>query len=608
MEKEKPKSDQKEDQHRRAEELLRKIKAKHPQTMDNRDFLSCIHELSVRQIELEMQNEELKRSQQEAENALNRYTDLYNFAPVGYFTFDKEGLILEANLTGAALLGIERNSLIKRRFQSFVEPASQAAFNSFYKQVFETGIKQTCELKLVRPDKTTFYARVNGIAVSDHDKNEKQCQAVIVDATEHKQAEERQRESEYTMRAILDNTTAVIYIKDNQGRYTFINRQFEKLFHLKRDEIKGKTPYDCFPKEVAASHLENDRKVFESKIPMEFDEVATHDNRSLHSYISVKFPLFDTHGNLYAVCGISTDITERKNMEEQLRELSCAVEQSPSVVVITDTDGVIQYVNPKFVQLTGYTPEEAIGKTPRILKSGKTPPDEYERLWNTITSGNAWQGELLNRKKNGEFYWENTRIAPIKDSTGVITHFVAVKEDVTERKRLEETIRQMAHYDTLTSLPNRALLKDHFTLALAHARRKKEALAVMFVDLDLFKNINDTFGHDAGDQLLQGIAGRLLTCVRETDTVSRLGGDEFTILLPEIGEAENVAMLAGKVIEAIKQPLMVNSNKLSITASVGIALFPNDGEDADTLLKNADIAMYRAKEKGRNNYQFYATP
>lgn len=431
---------------------------------------------------------------------------------------------------------------------------------------------------------------------------------VLAMAIERKQAEERQRESEYTIRAILDNTTAVIYIKDNQGRYTFINRQFEKLLHLKRDEIKGKTPYDCFPKEVAASHLENDRKVFESKIPMEFDEVATHDNGSLHSYISVKFPLFDTHGNVYAVCGISTDITERKRMEEQLRELSCAVEQSPSTVIITDADGVIQYVNPKFVQLTGYTPEEAVGKTPRILKSGKTPPEEYRRLWNTITSGNEWQGELINRKKNGEFYWENTRIAPIKDSTGVITHFVAVKEDVTERKRLEETIRQMAHYDTLTSLPNRALLKDHFTLALAHARRKKEALAVMFVDLDLFKNINDTFGHDAGDQLLQGIAGRLLNCVRETDTVSRLGGDEFTILLPEIGEAENVAMLAGKVIEAIKQPLMVNSNKLSITASIGIALFPNDGEDADTLLKNADIAMYRAKEKGRNNYQFYATP
>ena len=166
----------------------------------------------------------------------------------------------------------------------------------------------------------------------------------------------------------------------------------------------------------------------------------------------------------------------------------------------------------------------------------------------------------------------------------------------------------MAHYDTLTSLPNRALLKDRFTLALAHARRKKEALAVMFVDLDLFKNINDTFGHDAGDQLLQGIAGRLLDCVRESDTVSRLGGDEFILLLSEIEHAENVAMLAGKVIEAIKQPLTVGGNKLSITASIGIALFPNDGEDIETLLKNADIARYRAKEKGRNNYQFYATP
>ena len=213
------------------------------------------------------------------------------------------------------------------------------------------------------------------------------------------QAEDALHESEERLRSILDNTTAVVYIKDIQGRYTFINRQFETLFHVKRGEIKGKSPYDCFPEEIAAAHLENDRKVFEVKIPMQFDEMATHDDGQLHSYLSVKFPLFDSAGTVYAVCGISTDITERKRMEDQLRRLSSAVEQSSTTIVITDTNGNIQYVNPKFTQLTGYTPEEAIGKNPRILKSGKTPPEVYKQLWDAITAGGEWQGEFCNKKR-----------------------------------------------------------------------------------------------------------------------------------------------------------------------------------------------------------------
>ncbi|MBM4054216.1 MAG: PAS domain S-box protein [Planctomycetes bacterium] len=278
---------------------------------------------------------------------------------------------------------------------------------------------------------------------------------ISTDITWRKKAEKALSESEEKLRSILDNTQAVVYIKDRQGRYLFINRQFEKLFHLKNNEVEGKTPYNCFPKEIAESHLANDRKVFDSKIPMKFEEVATHEDGQ-HTYISVKFPLYDYTGAVYAVCGISTDITERKQMESQLRKLSRAIEQSPAIVIITDTSGVIQYVNPKFTQSTGYAPEEVIGNTPRILKSGMTPKEEYTRLWNTITSGNEWKGEFINKKKTGELFWEIASISPIKNTEGMVTNFVGVAEDITafkqEAEEKEKLKEQLYHTQKLESI------------------------------------------------------------------------------------------------------------------------------------------------------------
>ena len=254
---------------------------------------------------------------------------------------------------------------------------------------------------------------------------------------QRKQAEDALRESEERLRSILDNTTALVYMKDTQGRYSFVNRQVEKLLHCKRDEIRGKTSYDFFPKEIASAHLENDRTVIEAKMPMKFEEVATLED-GLHTYISVKFPLLDNAGTIYAVCGISTDITERKKMEEYTRKLSSTIEQSSTSLVITDLDGNIQYVNPRFTQLTGYTPEEVIGKNPRILKSGKTSPEEYKRLWDTITSGGEWQGEFYNKKKNGEYYWQLAHISSLKNQEGTITNIIAFMDDITNIKQSEE--------------------------------------------------------------------------------------------------------------------------------------------------------------------------
>ncbi|HHT9107153.1 MAG TPA: diguanylate cyclase domain-containing protein [Candidatus Wunengus sp. YC63] len=307
--------------------------------------------------------------------------------------------------------------------------------------------------------------------------------AVKEDVTERKLIIEALQESEEKLKAILDNTTSVVYVKDISGQYTFINRQYEKLFHVKRDEVKGKTDYDLFPKEMADAFRANDLCVLEAKAPLEFDEVAPHED-GLNTYISIKFPLYDSEGVIYAVCGISTDITERKCMEE--------------------------------------------------------------------------------------------------------------------------TIRQMAYHDTLTSLPNRALFEDRFAVALTHAHRNNELLSVMYLDLDGFKDVNDTFGHRVGDRLLQCIAERLKRCLRDSDTIARLGGDEFAVLLPGISQVSDIAHIAGKITESVKQPLQIECKEISVTTSIGIALFPDDGEDIVKLLKHADDAMYRAKENGKNNYRFFS--
>lgn len=303
--------------------------------------------------------------------------------------------------------------------------------------------------------------------------------------------------------------------------------------------------------------------------------------------------------------GVFTDIHERKLARESLRRLSRAVEQSPASVVITDTDGRIEYANPKFLEITGYSLEEVLGRKPNILKSGHTPKSEYDDLWRTITSGREWRGEFLNVRKDGRRYWEYASISPIKATDGTITHYIAVKEDISVRKEYEERLFHQANFDPLTGLPNRVLVLDRLNQGLSRARREGDSLAVVFVDLDNFKNVNDTLGHAEGDVLLKQAARRLTDCVRETDTVSRTGGDEFVIMLLAMHQPSDVEFVARKIMEAFSKPFAIGSYDFHVTPSMGIAIYPGDGDDPSILLRNADAAMHLSKRKGRNAFQFF---
>jgi len=410
---------------------------------------------------------------------------------------------------------------------------------------------------------------------------------------------------------------------------------------------------------------------------------------------------------------LSQQIRARERIQAQVRKLSTAVEHASCKVIITDLDGNIDYVNPRFTQETGYSAEEVIGRNPRLLKSGETPPETYPHLWETIKTGGEWHGEFLNKTKDGRLVWDFATISPIRNPEGAITHNLGIQQDITERKQLEQAlqtsqaefrnlvmknktgiiivnrdgqfmfvnpaaesflgrpkekllgepfgiplessditeidvvradgsngvaelgitdtewegkqnylvmlqdvtarkeaeavIEQMAYHDKLTGLPNRVLFLDRLNLALSFSDRNKQRLAVLFLDLDGFKTINDTLGHGAGDLLLHEVAQRLNGCVRSSDTVARLGGDEFILLLLNISHDEDAGEVARKINNALKAPLQIEGQELFITSSIGIALYPKDNEDPNILIKNADAAMYRAKEKGKDSYQFYSS-
>lgn len=292
---------------------------------------------------------------------------------------------------------------------------------------------------------------------------------------------------------------------------------------------------------------------------------------------------------------------------EHLRLAQKVIDASLDGIIITDASGVIQSVNPSFTTLTGYTPEEAVGNTPRMLQSGRHSRDFYQAMWRELLEQGYWQGEVWNRRKNGEIYPEWLSITVIRNDVGEVRQFAAIFSDITNRKRREERIHTLAYFDDLTGLANRRLFLDRLQLAMANAHRHRHRLAVLFLDLDLFKRINDTLGHHAGDQVLREIARRLQQGVREGDSVARLGGDEFTILVPEVGALSGVEQLASRLIDCIGRPIPLLGQEMTVSTSIGISIYPEDGETTEILLKHADTAMYRAKENGRNHYCFYTS-
>jgi diguanylate cyclase (GGDEF)-like protein/PAS domain S-box-containing protein len=413
----------------------------------------------------------------------------------------------------------------------------------------------------------------------------------------------RLRESEERFNLFMDNSPGLAFVKDADGRLVYINKTFAKGFGFKEEaQWYGKTDEDLWPKDVAESFRRNDLAVLAGDKAQVMEERAVRKGHQ-ETWLSVKFPFSDRHGKRF-LGSIAMNVTDRKQVEEQLRLSAQVFDSAAEAIVISDANNAIIKVNPAFEQITGYKAEEVVGKDPHFLSSGRQSATFYQRLWQILLETGAWQGEIWNRRKSGEVYAEWLSISVVRDDDGQISHFIGIFSDITERKLAEDRIQFLAHYDELTQLPNRTLTRDRLHQAILAADRNGSDAALLFLDLDRFKVINDSLGHHVGDALLQQVGQRIRDCLREVDTVGRLGGDEFLVVLPAT-DADGVAHVAQKILQRMSAEFSIETHRLSVSPSIGIAVYPTDGAEITALMKNADAAMYHAKQAGRGNYQFF---
>lgn len=412
-----------------------------------------------------------------------------------------------------------------------------------------------------------------------------------------------QNKLEFTQ-SLLDAIPYPVYYKDANGHYIGANREFCDFCGKPREAILGRTAREVLSHKQAEPHERADLELLFTRKPQLYESSETLPSGETRDYLFCK-SLFSGEGcpTTHCIAGAMLDISERKRAEEGLRLAAKVFECAAEGIIITDAAQRIVNVNDAFTRLTGYAREDVIGRTPAILQSGHHDAAFYRAMQDQLQRTGVWQGEIWNRRLNGETYPEWLAISTVRDDKGKIQNYIGIFTDITHVKDAQRCIEFLANHDPLTELPNRNLFSDRLQQALRRAERRNGQLAVMFIDLDNFKGVNDSYGHDMGDRLLKQAAGRLRGCLREEDTAARMGGDEFTVVLE--GQQAHATLTAQRIIETLSSPYEIDGYTLTVTASLGISRYPEDGHTVQALLKAADSAMYRAKECGKNNYTFY---
>lgn len=540
-------------------------------------------------------------------NHAARYRALFENANDAIFILAQDKFI-DCNSKSLEMFGCSREQIIGHTPSDFSpprqydgRPSREAALEKINAAL--AGEPQRFEWLHCRYDGTPFDAEVslNRLEL----EGEVYLQGLVRDISAYKQATRKLRDSEHELRAILDNMQDTYYRADEAGRITVVSASIRELLGYEPDELIGREARSFYVEpEKRALFLET---LHEHGGNLKSYEIVLRHKNGSPVPVSVNAQYFrNRSGDIEGIEGTVRDISLHKQHESKLNTLSRVMEQTADLIMVTDVEHRIEYVNPSFEKITGYSYAEVIGRKPAILSSGKHKPEFYQHLAETIRRGNSYSNIIINRRKDGSLFYEEMTITPIKDDNGTITHYVATGKDITDRMQDQERLQHMAHHDALTNLPNRNLFLDRLKQALSRARWHERLVAVMFLDLDRFKYINDTLGHNTGDQLLLQISNRLKQTIRDGDTIARFGGDEFALLLDDIQSDKDISALARKLLDALDEPFRINKHDFYITASIGISLAPNDGDDAETLLRNADVAMYRAKDLGKNNYQFYS--
>ncbi len=412
-------------------------------------------------------------------------------------------------------------------------------------------------------------------------------------------------ERERFIRSIIADIPNMIGYWDRDLRCRYANNAYREWFGKSPEEIVGITFRDLAGEQLFSLNEPHIRRALAGE-PQRFERILNKASGNVGHIIGHYIPNFDADGSVKGFAIQSSEVTLLKETEAKLELAACVFENTLDGVLITDADGIILSVNPAFTEITGYTAEDAVGRNPRILQSNRHDRAFYASMWKQITTEGQWNGEIWNRRKDGELYLERMTISMVRDADGEPVRYVSVFGDITALWRQDEHIKHLAFHDALTDLPNRTLLMDRINQRLISSNREHCNLALLFLDLDGFKLVNDQFGHNVGDDLLKEVAKRLLALVRQSDTVARLGGDEFIVLLNKPKGKDEIAYIANRIVSSINEPMEILGEVLQIGASVGIAIFPADAYTCEVLIKNADTAMYAAKESGRNKISFFS--
>jgi diguanylate cyclase (GGDEF)-like protein/PAS domain S-box-containing protein len=559
---------------------------------------------------------ERKRAESALQQSEEKYRNIFDFAPVGIYQSTRDGQFITANLTMAHMLGYDSVAellALDMERDVYFEPDERRKLT----ETFETaGSARDYEMLWKKKDGTAIWVELNAHSVMANGRT-LYFEGFVTDVTERKAAEESLASSNSQRKAVLDAATRVsIIATDPSGCITVFNSGAEKMLGYIAESMIGRrslldlhdpgevaqhgaTLSEEFRRPVACFEVLTIRAALEDLEEREWTYIrSSGERRTVHVAVTA---LRSDDGAITGFLHVGTDITERKRAEETLLQQSTAISASMDGIGILNEHLVFTYVNDALAKLYGYPrPQMMAGQPLRQLYDEVQNERLVTIIVPAVRNRGFWRGEATGRRRDGFSFPQEISLTAIEGGG-----MVCVVRDITERTYAEEQIKHLAYHDALTGLPNRLLFKDRLTVAVSHAQRDRSWLAVLFLDLDRFKVINDSLGHNIGDQLLQAVAARIHSCVRESDTVARLGGDEFTLLLPALPRSEDAALVAQKILEAVRYPFHIEGREFFITTSIGISIYPEDGTDAVTLIKNADTAMYQAKEQGRDNYQLF---
>ena len=549
----------------------------------------------------------LKQAEEEIAHSRQFLNALIDAIPSPVLVKDARHRYVGANPSFIEFFGRPREQVIGRTDHDFFEAEDADYFVATDNEALQSDTPVDYE-RSYRVNDAVRWMLVRKTALTAPDGN-RFVLLVLFDLTDRRAAEERLRDSEQRFRSLTELSADWYWEQDEQYRFTYLSPTALAHVASSMSELLGKTRFDAGYEWPSERAREEHRALLEARKP--FRDLVLRIPRLGRWAMSSGEPVFDAGGNFRGYRGVGRDITELKTVELQLRESERRfrdfAEAASEFVWEQDSTGAYVYVSPKVRSLLGYSDTELIGRRPEELM----PAGEQQRVEDWLREHAREDGsyrdlEHMLTTRTGAMVWVGVNAVTIRDAEGRVMGYRGTARDITDRKAAEERISQLATRDALTGLPNRLLLQDRLEQGLVNARRNREALALMFIDLDRFKTINDSLGHDVGDLLLKEVAARMQGCIRKGDTVARLGGDEFVITLEGLQQAEDAAQVADKITAALARPVQVLNHTLNTSCSIGISIFPDDADDSASLMKNADTAMYHAKEKGRRNYQFFS--